>query len=274
MTTQQHPTADLPIVSATILATALGAALTADDRFAEAHRAAQHAVPKTTSQPGHLELLRRECAYRLAQAAQLAPRGLLAPNLGLALQTRDRAWPRPIRRAALLTATTHLASVPDPALLAPASRPKAPLVSSEQLTTALHTAARQAAMDLRSGRCRTVADALTIATRGISSTLPVGYDHFLEREMTLRLALTLALPAPGALAPGLDFALDHATRSATRTELADLVLTALRPSRARTVASLGRIPLQRTLAATGSCGCDCANGGFCGGCGHAGCGRD
>ncbi len=32
-------------------------------------------------------------------------------------------------------------------------------------------------------------------------------------------------------------------------------------------------PRSPARAAVGSCGCGCATGGFCGGCGHAGCGR-
>ena len=50
----------------------------------------------------------------------------------------------------------------------------------------------------------------------------------------------------------------------------------LRPASARPhpgrppSAGPGRAPARR---AAGSCGCVCSSGGFCGGCGHAGCGR-
>ncbi len=276
--TNTRPTntsADLPslrALAATILATALAAALAGGNRFADAHRAIHRATTLGTFPPGHTELIRRECTYRLAHAAQLNPRGLLARSPAQGLESRDRAWPRPIRRNALLGAATHLPASPDRTLLTPGQPPKSPTAVTGQLTTTLHAAAIQAATDLRGDRARNLTGALATATRHATSTLPAGYDLLLEREMTLRLALTLALPATGALAPGLDLALAHATSTITRTDLADLILTAMRPAPARPAPApvfrshLGHVPRQRALA--GTCACACATGGWCGGCGY------
>ncbi|MCX4750583.1 hypothetical protein OG455_34615 [Kitasatospora sp. NBC_01287] len=57
-------------------------------------------------------------------------------------------------------------------------------------------------------------------------------------------------------------------RPTTRTELADLVLAAVRPALVSAASGSGRLPRQR--ARSGSCQRGCATGGFCGGCGHAG----
>ncbi|MDH6580732.1 hypothetical protein [Kitasatospora sp. MAP5-34] len=280
MTTHQNASTDLPrlrALTATVLATALAGSLVGGNRFADAHRAIYRATFHGTYPPGHAELVRRESTYRLAYAAQLSPRGLLAPGPGTGLDSRDRAWPSRIRRTALLGAITQLPATPDRALLTQGQPLAPPAVTTNQLTTTLHSAARQAATDLRSARTRTLAEALTIATRYAARDLPAGYDLLLERETTLRLALTLALPTTGALAPALDLALAHTTSHSTRTELADLLLQAVRPAPVLPVTApvthsrLGQVPRQRAL--TGTCPCVCASGGFCGGCGHAGCGR-
>ncbi|WP_035851163.1 hypothetical protein [Kitasatospora azatica] len=280
MTAHQPTPATLPglrALAATVLATAIAAALTADDRFADAHRQIHRIAPGPALPPGHTDLVRRESAYRLAHAAQLNPHGLLAPSPAPALEGRDRAWPRPIRSTALLTALAQLPATPDRTLLIPGQPPKTPTAITDRLTITLHAAAIQAATDLRGNRARNLTHALTAASRHATRTLPAGYDLLLEREMTLRLALTLALPTTGALAPGLDLALAHATSTTNRTELADLILTALRPAPTRPAPTpvfrshLAHVPRQRVIA--GPCTCACASGGFCGGCGHAGCAR-
>ncbi|GAA1215418.1 hypothetical protein GCM10009665_01550 [Kitasatospora nipponensis] len=278
MRTPQRPSGQ-PItpraLAATILATATAAALTTSDRLAAAHTAIHQTTPPGPVAPGHADLARREAAYRLADAAHLEPRGLLTPNLAQALDNRDRAWPRPIRRTALLTATAHLPATPIPTPDHPVpTRTPVPTPDTTHLAHLLHTTARRTAAQLRTTiRPRTLTQLLATTARDAANLLPDGYGLLLECELTLRLARVLGLPTPGALAPGLGPTLALATRNTTRTELADLLLTAVRPAPARPAVAAGsseRVPRQRARA--GTCSCPCATGGFCGGCGHAGCG--
>ncbi|WP_329562039.1 hypothetical protein [Kitasatospora sp. NBC_01266] len=279
MPAHERPPADLNTLrtaAATLLAAATAAALANDDRLTEARTEINRTAPHGIRQPGHTDLVRREATYRLAHAARLDPPGLLTPNIAEALANRDRAWPRPIRRTALLAATAHLPATPGP-IPSPPTPPSVPTITTAQLTTTFHAAARHAATHLRSARTRTLAHALATAAHEAARDLPNGYGLLLERELILRLALTLALPATGALAPGLDTALAHATRAATRTELADLILTAARPTATRTAAPVAQVSrvrfVPRQRGRTGTCPCVCSTGGFCGGCGHADCGR-
>ncbi|MGF1425016.1 hypothetical protein [Kitasatospora sp. LaBMicrA B282] len=267
-------------LTATVLTTAVTTALTTDDRFATAYQAAQTAASANVSVPGHRELLRREAVFRLADAAHLAPCGLLTLNLAQGLDNRDRAWPRPVRRSALLTALAHL---PAPAADVPANQagrlPQGHAPATPRLAHLLHGAARRAAILLRTTapEVRTLHRALAMAAQHEAGGLPGGYELLLERELTLRIALSLALPVTGALAPGLDLTLARATGTATRTDLADLILIAVRPNPARPAVlavidgHIDRVPPQRRR--TAGCSCACATGGFCRGCGHSGCGR-
>ncbi|MET8630957.1 hypothetical protein ABZW30_46005 [Kitasatospora sp. NPDC004669] len=277
MSTRPGAPADLHhlrALTATTLATALAHALTTGDRFADAQGAIRPATLTGDEPPGHTDLVRRECVFRLAYAAQLYPISLLVSDPMPSLESRDRLWPRPVRRDALLCAAAQLPHVPSRAM-GPATRPTTSTSVTDRLQGSIRAAAQVAAVQLRSGTVCSLTKALNIAARDASRYLPSGYDALIEREMTLRLALTLNLSATGALAPSLDFALAHATRSISRSDLADLILGALRPvatgaatSATQAARRLTRVPRQ----SSGACGCACSRGGFCGGCGHAGCG--
>ncbi|MGE7434007.1 hypothetical protein [Kitasatospora sp. NPDC001175] len=277
MTTQPGTPADLHhlrALTATTLAAALTHALTTGDRFADAHSAIRPATPTGDQPPGHMDLIRRECIFRLAHAAQLYPHGLLASDPMPSLESRDRLWPRPVRRDALLCAAAQLPHIPS-RTLRPTTHPTAtPASVTDRLHGSIRAAAQVAAMQLRSGTVCSLTKTINIGARDAARYLPPGYDSLIEREMTLRLALTLNLPANGALTPGLDFALAHATCNVSRSDLADLILGALRPvatgaatSATQVARRLTRVPRQ----SSGACGCACSRGGFCGGCGHAGC---
>lgn len=104
MTTHPHPKPHLRTLTATILTFALNTALTTDDRFATAYREAQHATPSRNLLPGHLELLHRECTYRLVHAAQLAPADSSRP-------TPTTGW-RPATEPGLASSVTPHSSPP------------------------------------------------------------------------------------------------------------------------------------------------------------------